>query len=210
VQPTDLARPARLLQGRAGLLQGRGLKIRSGATNPSVAMILRKARFSTYIRSKQRGQLANLWCLWPCLHCQLPVHGHTLGPQLSLACSCLVTLQKNYPLQNDAYGEDIRGYTEYLGVTLIKDTELVGVQRSKTTMSEIVSDKTGQPIKVSTEAAREARPVIDKQCQQMTDNMHDSQFWWCCCSSDWTLLWTSCVHCPGTAVLIATCFACGS
>jgi len=121
-----------------------------------------------------------------------------------------VTLQKNYQLQNDAYGEDIRGYTEYLGVTLIKDTELVGVQRSKTTMSEIVSDKTGQPIKVSTEAAREARPVIDKQCQQMTDNMHDSQFWWCCCSSDWTLLWTSCVHCPGTAVLIATCFACGS
>lgn len=131
-------------------------------------------------------------------------------PQLRLACSCLVTLQKNYQLQDDAYGEDIRGYTEYLGVTLIKDTELVGVQRSKTTMSEIVSDKTGQPIQVSTEAAREARPVIDKQCQQMTDYMHNSQFWWCCCSSDWTLLWTSCDHCPGTAVLIAKCFACGS
>eukprot|EP00775_Hariotina_reticulata_P009794 gene9794-9952_t len=53
---------------------------------------------------------------------------------------------KGLVVQNDAYGEDVRGYSEYLGVTLVNETELVGVQRSKTTMSEIVSDKTGQPI----------------------------------------------------------------
>jgi len=34
-------------------------------------------------------------------------------------------------MQDDAYGEDVRGYTEYLGVTIVNDTELVGVQRAK-------------------------------------------------------------------------------
>jgi hypothetical protein len=42
----------------------------------------------------------------------------------------------------------VRGFTEFLGVTVVDQTTMVGVQRSKTTLSEITSDKTGQEIKV--------------------------------------------------------------
>jgi hypothetical protein len=51
-------------------------------------------------------------------------------------------------VQADAYGEDVRGSTEYSAVTLINDTSMVGVQKSKTTVSEITSDRVGKTIKV--------------------------------------------------------------
>ncbi|KAF8065490.1 hypothetical protein HT031_003091 [Scenedesmus sp. PABB004] len=49
-------------------------------------------------------------------------------------------------VQADAYGEDVRGFTEYGGVTIVNETSTVGVQKSKTTISEITSDKLGAAI----------------------------------------------------------------
>lgn len=61
----------------------------------------------------------------------------------------LVELEgENRIVQADAYGEDVRGFTEFLGVTIINETDMVGVQKSKTTISEIKSDRDGQAIEV--------------------------------------------------------------
>ncbi|KAF6263487.1 hypothetical protein COO60DRAFT_412512 [Scenedesmus sp. NREL 46B-D3] len=55
-------------------------------------------------------------------------------------------------IQADSYGEDVRGFVEYSGVTVINETSMVGVQKSKTTLSQITSDKfntniqSGEPI----------------------------------------------------------------
>jgi hypothetical protein len=63
----------------------------------------------------------------------------------------LVELEgENRIVQADAYGEDVRGFTEFLGVTIINETDMVGVQKSKTTISEIKSDRDGQAIEVRT------------------------------------------------------------
>lgn len=51
-------------------------------------------------------------------------------------------------MQADAYGEDVRGFTEYAGVTIINETSTVGVQKSKTTISQITSDKINKVIQV--------------------------------------------------------------
>lgn len=59
----------------------------------------------------------------------------------------LVELEgENRIVQADAYGEDVRGFTEFLGVTIVNETDMVGVQRSKTTISEISSDRDGMGI----------------------------------------------------------------
>lgn len=58
-------------------------------------------------------------------------------------------------LQTDSYGEDVRGFTEALGVTVVNETSMVGVQKSKTTISQITSDKIGRSIKVR------PAPIID-------------------------------------------------
>lgn len=61
----------------------------------------------------------------------------------------LVELEgENRIVQADAYGEDVRGFTEFLGVTIVNETDMVGVQRSKTTISEISSDRDGMGIEV--------------------------------------------------------------
>lgn len=61
----------------------------------------------------------------------------------------LVELEgENRIVQADAYGEDVRGFTEFLGVTIVNETTMVGVQKSKTTISEISSDRDGQAIEV--------------------------------------------------------------
>jgi len=61
----------------------------------------------------------------------------------------LVELEgENRIVQADAYGEDVRGFTEFLGVTIVNETSMVGVQRSKTTISQITSDRDGQAIEV--------------------------------------------------------------
>ncbi|WIA16610.1 hypothetical protein OEZ85_013277 [Tetradesmus obliquus] len=49
-------------------------------------------------------------------------------------------------IQADSYGEDVRGFVEYSGVTVINETSMVGVQKSKTTLSAITSDKLNQNI----------------------------------------------------------------
>jgi hypothetical protein len=51
-------------------------------------------------------------------------------------------------LQADSYGEDVRGFVEYSGVTVINETSMVGVQKSKTTLSQITSDKLNTNIQV--------------------------------------------------------------
>lgn len=53
---------------------------------------------------------------------------------------------ENRIVQADAYGEDVRGFTEFMGVTVVNETTMVGVQKSKTTISEISADRVGQPI----------------------------------------------------------------
>jgi hypothetical protein len=53
-------------------------------------------------------------------------------------------------LQADSYGEDVRGFVEYSGVTVINETSMVGVQKSKTTLSQITSDKLNTIIQVGT------------------------------------------------------------
>jgi hypothetical protein len=61
----------------------------------------------------------------------------------------LVELEgENRIVQADAYGEDVRGFTEFLGVTIVNETSMVGVQKSKTTISEISSDRDGAAIEV--------------------------------------------------------------
>jgi hypothetical protein len=42
----------------------------------------------------------------------------------------------------------VRGFVEYSGVTVINETSMVGVQKSKTTLSQITSDKLNTNIKV--------------------------------------------------------------
>lgn len=61
----------------------------------------------------------------------------------------LVELEgENRIVQADAYGEDVRGFTEFLGVTIVNETDMVGVQKSKTTISKISSDRDDQGIEV--------------------------------------------------------------
>jgi hypothetical protein len=42
----------------------------------------------------------------------------------------------------------VRGFVEYSGVTVINETSMVGVQKSKTTLSQITSDKLNTNIQV--------------------------------------------------------------
>lgn len=56
---------------------------------------------------------------------------------------------ENRIVQADSYGEDVRGFTEFLGVTIVNETDMVGVQKSKTTLSQITSNKNGQALTVS-------------------------------------------------------------
>lgn len=75
---------------------------------------------------------------------QLATHSKQLHSR-RLACCCAWHAPQ---VQTDSYGEEVRGSTEYLGVTLVNETQLVGVQKSKTTISEISSDRKEAPIKV--------------------------------------------------------------
>eukprot|EP00878_Enallax_costatus_P028568 GHUV01030865.1.p1 GENE.GHUV01030865.1~~GHUV01030865.1.p1 ORF type:complete len:509 (+),score=149.61 GHUV01030865.1:466-1992(+) len=60
----------------------------------------------------------------------------------------LIDLEGENPIvQTDSYGEDVRGFTEALGVTVVNETSMVGVQKSKTTISQITSDKINRSIK---------------------------------------------------------------
>lgn len=59
----------------------------------------------------------------------------------------LIDLEGENPIvQTDSYGEDVRGFTEALGVTVVNETSMVGVQKSKTTISQITSDKINRSI----------------------------------------------------------------
>jgi hypothetical protein len=61
----------------------------------------------------------------------------------------LVELEgENRIVQADAYGEDVRGFTEFLGVTIVNETQMVGVQKSETTLSSVSSDRDGHAIEV--------------------------------------------------------------
>jgi hypothetical protein len=75
----------------------------------------------------------------------------------------LVELEgENRIVQADAYGEDVRGFTEFLGVTIVNETDMVGVQRSKTTISEISSDRDGMGIEVRLGSAPNNPPFLEQ------------------------------------------------
>lgn len=80
----------------------------------------------------------------------------------------LVELEgENRIVQADAYGEDVRGFTEFLGVTIVNETSMVGVQRSKTTISQINSDRDGQAIEVRGMADGLRRAVLASLCKAL-------------------------------------------